>query len=294
MSELRRVRIFTDFCDSTTAMNDAIRSYGSPPEGWQYVDDDTYTHAILMNVPMPELLVPPERVIGLAQEPYIGFHQQRHPFLQISPKFVEYAQKHVGKYILGAPLNAKPFSEGYPYLYHTPAPPPDYIPATIQMKKPLFSMMVSHKQFAPGHKYRHVLAKRLLQIPGFPVHIYGNGCVLLPASDPRVRGGFNCPDVMYREYPFHICIENFQLPHYISEKVINPLLYGTTPVYLGCTHIEDYFGPTIALTGDVTADIKILYDIIKNPESFKKLHTPKREKVQQIASLSANLDSLFA
>lgn len=287
-----RVRIFTDFSSSTNAMKDVIHSHGPPPEGWEYVDDDTYTHAIIINVPTPELLVPPERVVGLAHEPFIGFLTQRHPFLQITPQFVEYAQKYIGKYIIGAPLNAHPFCEGYSYLYHVPAPPSDYIPASIHANKPLFSMMVSHKQFAPGHSYRHVLANNLLKIPGFPVHIYGNGCSLLP-NDPRVRGGFQSQEIMYIEYPFHICIENFKLSNYISEKIVNPLLYGTTPIYLGCTRIDDYFGPIIKLTGDVLKDIKLLYDIIQNPMEYKKQYKIDNCEVQRISSLSQNLPALF-
>jgi hypothetical protein len=297
MSE-KRVRIFSDFCDSKGLMEGVIKSFGPPPAGWTYVYDNTYTHAIIMNTPMPELLVPPERVVGLAQEPFIGVHTQHHPFLRVSPQFIEYAQKCIGKYRIGAPLPIAPFCEGFGYLFHVSPPPADYIPAQIRVGRPLFSMMVSRKQFAPGHMYRHVLAQQLLKISGFPVHIYGNGCGLLSRkftlfTDDRIKGGFDSPEVMYREYPFHICIENFQLQHYVSEKIINPLIYGTTPVYLGATQIEDYYGPTIKLTGKLDDDIKILYDIIANPGEFKRLHTPSREKVIQVSSLSANLDTLF-
>jgi hypothetical protein len=293
-----RVRIFSDWCDSTGLMERAIAIFGPPAAGWTYVDDDTYTHAILMNAPMPDLLVPPERVVGLAQEPFIGVYAQRHPFLRVTPQFIEYAKTHIGKYRIGAAFPTEPFCEAFGYLFHDSPPPLDYIPAQIRVDRPLFSMMVSHKQFAPGHKYRHILAQRLLQIPGFPVHIYGNGCGLLSSkrtlfTDDRIKGGFDSQDVMYREYPFHICIENFQLQHYISEKIINPLLYGTTPVYLGATQIEDYYGPTIKLTGKLDDDVKILYDIIANPGEFKRLHTPNKEKVIQVSSLSANLDTLF-
>jgi hypothetical protein len=76
---------------------------------------------------------------------------------------------------------------------------------------------------------------------------------------------------MVESYQFHICIENYQCAHYFSEKIINPLLAGTTPVYLGCKNIESYFpGSQLLLSGDVDCDFEFLKSICANPDGFRK------------------------
>tara|TARA_R110002110_G_scaffold166273_1_gene366857 strand:- start:435 stop:815 length:381 start_codon:yes stop_codon:yes gene_type:complete len=40
---------------------------------------------------------------------------------------------------------------------------------------------------------------------------------------------------------FHICIENQQVKHYFTEKLIDPLLTYTIPIYWGCPNIGAYF-----------------------------------------------------
>ena len=298
---MNRIRIFTDFC-STDHINQSFkRIWGDLPENWVLVNDDTYTHAIIMNTPMPALKVPKERVIGLAMEPFVGFQTRPHPFLKMTVQFVQYAQKHIGRYLLGAQFvdstgkMPEPFEAKFSYLFHVAPPPDSYIPAPILPNKPLFSIMVSQKSIAAGHVYRHTLVKQLLKIPNFPIHVYGNGCKPY-MNDPRVYGKFDDDMVMYNTYPFHICIENFQLPHYFSEKIINPMLCGCTPVYLGCSEIDTYIpseGGILKLTGDVNQDIQLLYKIINNPTEYKAKHTPCRAKVREITCLAKHLEELF-
>ena len=40
---------------------------------------------------------------------------------------------------------------------------------------------------------------------------------------------------------FHICVENQQVRHYFTEKIIDPMLTYTIPVYWGCPNINSYF-----------------------------------------------------
>lgn len=40
---------------------------------------------------------------------------------------------------------------------------------------------------------------------------------------------------------FHICVENQQVRHYFTEKLIDSFLTYTIPVYWGCPNIESYF-----------------------------------------------------
>ena len=40
---------------------------------------------------------------------------------------------------------------------------------------------------------------------------------------------------------YHICIENYSIHNYFSEKIIDPMITETIPIYWGCTNITDYF-----------------------------------------------------
>lgn len=60
---------------------------------------------------------------------------------------------------------------------------------------------------------------------------------------------------MYNGYKYHICVENYTLPAYVSEKVTSALAYGTRPVYLGSPLMNSY---VICLTGDLQKDLQII------------------------------------
>ena len=90
---------------------------------------------------------------------------------------------------------------------------------------------------SPGHKYRHILVQNILK-SNLPIDIYGNGCKYYNnINDPRIKGEFN-DTTLFDNYKFHICIENFQTPHYFSEKIMDPLICNSIPIYLGCNNIN--------------------------------------------------------
>lgn len=257
-------RIYEKMCETHL-----ISEYGIDKK-YYITDQDDYTHVIILNTAMPELKIPRENVIGFAFEPI--------PFLNLTPTFVEYAKRYISKYYIGdlhPSLPTNVFIEKYSYMWHNP-------PITIQSSKPkIMSIMVSHKQYAPGHQYRHTLVKKILEL-NLPIDIYGNGCknyennMTDDIPNPYIKGGFEANEP-YVDYQFHICIENFVTNHYFSEKIANTLLCGTTPVYLGCKNINDYFpNNVICLTGDVNKDIVKLMNILKNPKNYqKKIDIPK-------------------
>jgi len=88
---MKKIRYFSSFCDSQTCKNkvELICNYVANDEYIITCDDD-YTHAILLNQPMPRLTVPKENVIGFAFEPPY--------FLNLTPEFVSYAQANIGVY----------------------------------------------------------------------------------------------------------------------------------------------------------------------------------------------------
>ena len=280
-----RIRIFSGFGDTSQCkaiferlcQSDNMPNYG-PNKEIYITNDDDYTHAIIMNIAMPTLTIPKDRVIGLAFEP---------PALmpQWSTTFMTYAQNHIGRYYIGdASGLPAPFTTGYCYQWHiTPPEKPLW-------KDRLMSIMVSDKTFAPGHQYRHTLVKAILA-SDLNIDIYGRGCKYYAVNgDPRVKGGFT-ENEPYERYHFHICIENFSLPDYTSEKYTNSVLWSTTPIYWGATNAL-FPEQTIRLSGDVEKDMALIRDILYKPTQYKREFD--QERIRNRLSLLNNLDKIFS
>ena len=305
-----RIKIFSSFCDSSGAKSTferlcdtaSLSNYG-PDKEIYITNDDDYTHAIIMNTAMPILKnIPKQNVVGLAFEPPV--------FLGLSLDFVEYAEKYLSAYFIGDKYDLPDvFVEKSSYMWYTP--PLNYLP----IKKNIMSIMISEKNSAPGHKYRHMLVQRILSL-NLPIDIYGRGCSLydsfntgtknlqtsttsifpfLPKKsmkDSRIKGTFTEIEP-YESYHFHICIENFSTSHYYSEKIMNTLLCSTTPIYWGCKNIDSYFpDSSIRLSGVIETDIMMLTNILKNPDMFKK--TIDVDMVKKRINLLKNLDNIFS
>ena len=295
-----RIKFFSSFCDSITCKlkyeqlceTGKMVNYGDGKALFITTGED-YTHAIILNIAMPVLKnIPKENVLGLAFEPP--------EYLQLTAEFIRYAQKYIGKYFIGE-RHVKNgnlpelfhrnlpelFIEQYAYLWHTP--PLTYIP----VKNKVMSIMVSERNFAPGHKYRHTLVQHILSA-GYPIDIYGRGTSAYergpstyergpssnergPSSnergpfdkDARLKGVFQEREP-YENYQFHICIENFATNAYFSEKITNTLLCGATPIYWGCKNILAYFpANVITLSGDLATDMTLLRAILLQPEKYR-------------------------
>lgn len=263
-----------------------------------FTTDDDYTHAIIFNTEMPRLRndIPKSRVVGLAYEPNYPA-----PFLNVSSTFVEYAKRFIGKYYIGDTRGLpEPFVDGYAYITYsrpkwncTDAPIPRPITET---NTKLISIMISQKMFAPGHVYRHRLVREILRL-NLPVDIYGRGCVLYKnteyANDPRFKGSFQEYEP-YESYKFHIAIENIESNYYFSEKIINPLLAGAIPVYLGCRNIREFFGDSVILMeNNMEKDIQLITDIVRHPEKYMQSRTIDVVAVEERVNLIKNVDRIF-
>ena len=283
-----RIRFFCGFGDSNQCkgifericQTGRMPNYG-PDKDIYITNDDNYTHAIILNLAMPPLTIPKERVIGLAYEP---------PTLMPefgNPTFLTYAREHIGRYYIGDSSGLPaPYLNGYCYQWHiTPPEKPLW-------KDRLMSIMVSDKSFAPGHQYRHVLVKAILETD-LNIDIYGRGCKfytsMVNAMDSRLKGKFT-DNEPYERYHFHICIENFSLPDYTSEKYTNSVLWSTTPIYWGATNAI-FPEQTIRLSGDVTKDMALIRDILYKPTQYKREFD--QVKIRNRLSLLQNLDKVF-
>lgn len=282
------VRFFSSFCDSANCKavyerlceTHLIDYYGANNRINITVGDD-YTHVIILNTAMPVIPphIPKENVVGLAFEPPV--------YLGLTDKFVQYAIRNIGKYLIGEKSNLpEPFVEHYSYMWHiTPL-------KCIPEKRKVMSLMVSNKIQQPGHRYRHLIASRILNT-FLPIDIYGRGCGMLKTDghDNRLRGGFEELEP-YLSYDFHICIENVQTNDYFSEKITNTLLTSTVPVYLGCKNINAYFpSDVIRLSGNIDTDMELLEDICNYPEKYKR--SIDVDRIKSSISFIENLDTLF-
>lgn len=276
-----KIRIFCSFAPSDKCKEtfERINYYKECPfygkdKKYYFTNDDDFTHAIIMNTAMPDLNIPKENVIGLAFEPIY--------FLGLTPEFVEYAKNKIGRYFIGDKFDLpEPFIEHFGYMWHSRPP------REIQFKNKLMSIIVSEKQFAPGHLYRHQLVQKIIEF-NLPIDIYGRGSRQYKYN--RVIGEFNDAEP-YETYSFSICIENTICNHYFSEKVITPLMYNCMPIYLGCKNLNKYLENVVILGGDVQKDIMVIITILNNPTMYyRKTYTDKNIKA---VNLIQNLPNIF-
>jgi len=283
-----KIRIFSSFCTSENCKSVYERlcetqfmdDYGKDKSIYITTEDD-YTHVIIVNTAMPKIKdnIPKSNVIGLAYEPL--------PFLGLTQSFIDYAKLHIGKYYIGEKGNLPdPFVEHYGYMWHiTPL-------LTTPSKTNMMSIMVSNKNSAPGHKYRHQLVQAILQ-SNLPIDIYGRGCMYYTnIKDSRLKGNFDDLEP-YESYKYNIAIENFKTPHYFSEKITNSLLCGTNPIYWGCNNITNYFpDTTYELSGDIPRDMDMIRMIFQNPDYYQKYIDI--DAIKQKINLLKNIAEIFA
>uniref|UniRef100_A0A6C0JFT8 Fucosyltransferase C-terminal domain-containing protein n=1 Tax=viral metagenome TaxID=1070528 RepID=A0A6C0JFT8_9ZZZZ len=281
-----RIRIFSSFGKSENCKDiyerlcesHLMENYG-PNKEIYITNNDDFTHVIILNTAMPYIShIPKENVIGFAFEPI--------QFLGLTEEFVRYAQKQIGKYYIGDKADLPyPFVERFSHMWHNA--PLKHTP----VKNKAISMMVSEKNAQSGHKYRHDLISKILET-SLPIDIYGRGCRYYEyLGDERIKGEFGELEP-YESYDFHICIENFETNHYFSEKITNSLMASTTPIYLGCRHIDEYFPDNvIRLSGNVNDDMELLKNIVENPSKYKK--KIDLEIIKNRIYLLRNLKTLF-
>ena len=294
-----RIRFFSDFCTSETCKQNYERmclyqklDYYGKTKKIYITTSETYTHALLLNCPTPpNLQVEKEYVVGFAHEP------PDNSFLRLYyNNFIEFAQKNIGKYLIGSvnALPSPPFLGHHGFLFHeTPIP----TPAILANKTKLMSIMVSHKSYTPGHKYRHALVNHILKYR-LPIDIWGNGAKMYKQRFPEnnnIYGDFKTMAEMCNNYMFTIAIENTSHDHYFSEKIVNPLLYDTIPIYWGCKKIEEYFpNYSIKLTGNINMDIITIGRVLKNPQYFMAKHKANIIEVLDKVNLIKNVERLLS
>ncbi len=92
------------------------------------------------------------------------------------------------------------------------------------------SVVASSSNYVPGHRARLDFVARLKDALGDQVDVFGRG----------INGFVDKRDVL-DDYRYHIAIENSVAEHYWTEKLADPYLTLTFPIYHGCPNIADYF-----------------------------------------------------
>ena len=274
MSEIR-VRIFFNKHNTVKRISGVYNLIDNKYKRITFVDDNSYTHAIIINNSMPRMLRLPKRnVLGLAYEPneLMKYKQDK--------IFMKYLEDRVGKYFMGKPIKRLTPRLGRILTVHYSFMDCNnkfLLENKIIEKKYPISIIASTKTFLPGHRYRHKLIRELLKTR-MDIHMYGNN-LGSKHKDQRIKGTFRKKEP-YEDYQFTIAIENTCSDLYISEKYMNPIAYKCIPIYLGASKIESIFGKDccIKLTGELEKDVLIISNIYNNPEKYViSLENAKKE-----------------
>lgn len=114
-------------------------------------------------------------------------------------------------------------------------------------KTKLVSIIASGKRNVPDHFKRHELIQRW----GNVMDVMGRGYTPIESITDGLK-----------DYAFHIAMENQKRDLHFSEKLINPIMTGTIPIYWGMPSIGDYFD---------TRGMIIMNDIEEFPNIYKTL-----------------------
>ena len=108
-------------------------------------------------------------------------------------------------------------------------------------KSKQISVVDSGRTLMPGHVRRLECIQNILDaVPD--IHIYGHltegreniGPFKTSLPGRKKEGAF-------LDYKYAFCMENGKTPYYFSEKIIDPMLCWSTPIYWGCSNIDKFF-----------------------------------------------------
>lgn len=102
------------------------------------------------------------------------------------------------------------------------------------------SVICSNKAFTPQHRKRLAFVEALKLKFKDKIDVYGRG--FNEIKDKREA---------LERYRYHIALENCDYKDYWTEKIADPFLSLTFPIYYGCSNLEEYFSPDSFLRIDI-------------------------------------------
>lgn len=157
-------------------------------------------------------------------------------------------------------------------------------------KKKKISVIQSHKISCKEHEIRKKIIDTIVQEFQSEIDVYGAGFKKEVISD-KIN--------VLAEYHYHICIENFFSNDFWTEKLSDPLIARTNPIYLGCQNLNQYFPDDFFLLkdNDMKHNLKIVDKILKKNNHefyFEKSRTLLFEKYNMLTFLSNFIEKNFS
>jgi hypothetical protein len=118
------------------------------------------------------------------------------------------------------------------------------------------SIITSQKHGAPGHQMRHWIASTY----GERMDRWGRDYRPMASKATALA-----------PYRFSIVVESVRMPGYFSEKLIDCLAVGTTPIYYGAPDITNWFTNLAVVQFENAADLRVILrnlpDLVKKPST---------------------------
>lgn len=147
------------------------------------------------------------------------------------------------------------------------------------------SVITSSLNLTPGHVKRlKVLNDLKLRYPT-EIDFFGKGINFIDDKADALL-----------PYRFHICIENSISPHYWSEKLADPLLGFSVPIYYGDPLAEEYFSRDSLIRIDLNNKedlFKKIDLILDNPQKIYNQYFPRVVEAREKLLHSYNLFPVF-
>ena len=158
----------------------------------------------------------------------------------------------------------------YPFLYSSLEERVELHP--IQMEKTKFCAFMYYQSYGHRDKWFHVLNQYQ------PVDALGRACNNVPLETTRFvhneKETYNDIAVRYYStYQFVLAIENQWLEGYFTEKLINPILAGSIPLYWGHPKVFDYINKkrVIYLPDYTHPELFAYLDELKDPVRYQAI-----------------------
>ena len=126
----------------------------------------------------------------------------------------------------------------------------DYLLTQTFKKTKQCSFIVSKKwignKLLASHAKESIYLERLYLVKEIldsklDIDIYGKGLIEIFGNHSKIKGEIPNKLEALKDYSFSIAVENTPEKGYFTEKLTDCILTNTTPIYIGCPNIQEYF-----------------------------------------------------
>ncbi|MEI8147311.1 MAG: glycosyltransferase family 10 [Alphaproteobacteria bacterium] len=132
------------------------------------------------------------------------------------------------------------------------------------------AQVVMFQSAAIDRSGRNAFASNLMA--RLPVHSYGRHLNNRQFTGPDLGRLSKLQTI--RRYRFCLALENSVAPDYVTEKIFDPLMVGTVPIYRGAPNVADFAPPGSWIDGNLFKDPRELADYIgflaRTPAEYEK------------------------